>query len=294
MPATAIGLLLRHGIGGMLMIAASVCLTIAVADDQCHSSHIDETVSVKSVIDGDTVRLSNGKLVRFIGINAPEIDHEGGQSQPLAISARDAVSKLIGPERRIAIQYGEERQDRHGRLLAHLYTLDGVNIQQQLLRQGLAFWIVVPPNIAAMECYRAAEIAARKQQAGLWRERYFSVKSIASLDQHTRGFVMLSGVIHRVGHGKNNIWLNLTDDTKNTSARQGLPYGKFALRIHRSDLHYFQDMMKDGVSDLSNWQGKRVTARGWIYADRHNSKAAQPQLLMQVKHPAALEFEPAP
>lgn len=265
----------------------------AHAHSPCSPLRVDETALVKTVVDGDTVRLTNNRLVRLIGINTPEIDHEHHRSEPGAETAREALVKLIGPSRRIKIQYGQEREDRHGRLLAHLFTQAGANIQQQLLQQGLGFWIAVPPNVYAIECYRAAESKARTQTIGIWNERYYSPKSIASLDQDARGFVVISAYIQRVGQGRKNIWLNLGDtltDKRDHPSAQGVArQSKVALRIYRSDLHYFQDLIKDGVADLSNWQGRRVTVRGWIYPDLH-SRQRPPQLVMQVKHPAALEF----
>ena len=41
--------------------------------------------TVKWVTDGDTIVLSNGKRVRYIGINAPEIDHDNHRAQPFPV-----------------------------------------------------------------------------------------------------------------------------------------------------------------------------------------------------------------
>ena len=108
-----------------------------VADDACNARHIDETVSVTKVFDGDTLRLADKRVLRFIGINTPEIDHKHGQTEPLAETARDELIRLIGRKKQVNIQYGSEQKDRHGRLLVHVFAIDGTNIQQSLLRQGL-------------------------------------------------------------------------------------------------------------------------------------------------------------
>ena len=110
-----------------------------VADDACNARHIDETVSVTKVFDGDTLRLADKRVLRFIGINTPEIDHKHGQTEPLAETARDELIRLIGRKKQVNIQYGSEQKDRHGRLLVHVFAIDGTNIQQSLLRQGLSF-----------------------------------------------------------------------------------------------------------------------------------------------------------
>jgi len=43
--------------------------------------------SVKWVNDGDTIVLTNGWRVRYIGIDAPEIDHENQKAQPYGYKA---------------------------------------------------------------------------------------------------------------------------------------------------------------------------------------------------------------
>jgi len=40
------------------------------------------------VYDGDTVLLKNGAKVRYLGINTPEIDYEGGKSEFMAHKAK--------------------------------------------------------------------------------------------------------------------------------------------------------------------------------------------------------------
>ncbi|MBW2204759.1 MAG: hypothetical protein JRF52_11875, partial [Deltaproteobacteria bacterium] len=49
---------------------------------------------VVSVYDGDTVLLKNGAKVRYLGINTPEIDHEGNKSEFMAHTAKDFNQKL--------------------------------------------------------------------------------------------------------------------------------------------------------------------------------------------------------
>ena len=51
--------------------------------------------TVKWVNDGDTIVLANGWRVRYIGINAPEIDHENQKAQPFGYEARSFNNKLV-------------------------------------------------------------------------------------------------------------------------------------------------------------------------------------------------------
>ena len=41
-----------------------------------------QEVVVRRVVDGDTLRLVDGRSVRLIGVNAPELGKSGGTAQP--------------------------------------------------------------------------------------------------------------------------------------------------------------------------------------------------------------------
>ena len=47
-----------------------------------------EWVTVKRVNDGDTVQLADRRFVRYIGVNAPEINHERNTAEPFGFEAR--------------------------------------------------------------------------------------------------------------------------------------------------------------------------------------------------------------
>ncbi|MHB8822818.1 MAG: thermonuclease family protein, partial [Pseudomonadaceae bacterium] len=44
--------------------------------------------AVAQVIDGDTLRLTDGRSVRLIGLNTPELGRKGRAAEPLADAAR--------------------------------------------------------------------------------------------------------------------------------------------------------------------------------------------------------------
>ena len=219
---------------------------------------------VQNVIDGDTVRLQDGELVRFVGINTPEIDHETGQSEPFAEKARDVLRGLLGDKQpRILLQLDNETHDRHGRLLAHVFTTDGKNIQTQMISQGLGMWIVVPPNLRYMDCYRSAEQTARRQKIGVWSAQFKQPRDARSLSTKDRGFQWIRGKITRIGKGKTSLWLNFGDTA--------------TLRVRKDDLHYFDNQ------PLTALKGKVVTVRGWMYPYKK-------QIVMPLRHPASVEM----
>lgn len=221
---------------------------------------------VQNVIDGDTVRLTTGRLVRFIGINTPEIDHKTGQAEPFANEARDYLRAALGVKpRTVLLQTGRDKQDRHGRMLAHIFTPSGKNLQAQMIRKGLGVWIVMPPNLHYMDCYRAQEQVARRQHRGVWGAQFKQPRDAQSLGKQDRGFQWIRGRITRIGEGRTSLWLNFGDTA--------------TLRVYKDDLHYFKGQ------PLRNLKGKVVTARGWMYPYKH-------QLVMTVHHPATMKVQP--
>jgi len=226
-------------------------------------------VKISGVIDGDTVRLQNNKLVRFIGINTPEIDHEHGRSAPLAETAREFLQTLIDRQQgSILMQYDREAEDRHGRQLAHVFTMEGQNIQALLIARGLGVWITVPPNLQYLDCYRQQEQKARQQRLGVWAAQFEAPHDTALLTRRDRGFVWLRGKVTRIGHGKKFVWLNFGKGNGKGEA--------VAVQVHKDDLHYFSD------PTFATLKNKTVTIKGWLFPYKK-------QLVMRLRHPASLE-----
>src|SRR5258706_13154531 len=97
----------------------------------------DETVSVRWALDGDSLLLTDGRQVRLIGINAPELGKNGVAEQPLAREARDRATALTRG-RTVRLVYDRERADRYGRTFANRMLSDGRELPKILLRQSSA------------------------------------------------------------------------------------------------------------------------------------------------------------
>lgn len=235
----------------------------AVAD--CPADRTDERVRVAHVHDGDTLMLRDGRKVRLIGVNAPELPRADDPGQPYAEEARDALRGWLAPPNdELSLRYDRERFDRYGRLLAHLYRADGMSVQAWLLERGYAVAIAVPPNLEDQECYRRAEAGASGAGLGLWRLAYYRPLPGAEIgpDAPESGFRFVRGKVVRVGTGTGAVWLNLE--------------GGLALRIARPDLRYFPAFRPHDLV------GRTVVARGWLI-----TRGAAP--LMQIRHPSSLQ-----
>ena len=75
-------------------------------------------VEVRCVIDGDTFSVGRcggeGERVRLLGINAPEIEHDGQPAECYGDDARVVLNQMIGNET-VWLSFGSECQDQYGR-----------------------------------------------------------------------------------------------------------------------------------------------------------------------------------
>jgi micrococcal nuclease len=122
---------------------------------------------VAHVYDGDTIRLDNGEIVRYLGIDAPEIDHEGGISEFLAHEARRVNADLV-MGKRVRLQFDKERTDRHGRTLAYVFLDTGDMVNALLVRKGLAHVLSRRPNLEYRERLLEGQRAAMRERLGIW------------------------------------------------------------------------------------------------------------------------------
>jgi len=144
------------------------------------------TARVVAVGDGDTITVELGRRrerVRLIGVDAPELhespkldrDAERGRRSRRALQAEGAraraytAARLLG--RTVALEGDVQRRDRYGRLLAYVWREDGTLFNLELVREGWARTLTVPPNVRYADELRAAQRDARAARRGLWRGR---------------------------------------------------------------------------------------------------------------------------
>ena len=93
---------------------------------------------VKWVIDGDTVVLADGQKVRYIGINAPELAHDGQKAEPYGNAAKRFNASLVD-RKKIRLGFDKERNDQYERLLAYIFLKDGTCVNVEILSNGYAY-----------------------------------------------------------------------------------------------------------------------------------------------------------
>ncbi len=123
-------------------------------------------LKVRYVPDGDTIMLRDGTLVRYIGVDSPETAKKYSSSQPFAQKARSANQKLV--KNGVRLEYGPELLDHYERTLAYVYTDDGVFVNAQMLRLGLAWCLFVAPNTDRFDKLLAVQRLAMDEGQGIW------------------------------------------------------------------------------------------------------------------------------
>lgn len=220
-----------------------------------------ETATVRYVVDGDTVILDDERHVRLIGINAPELGHDGQPDEPYAAAARDRVRALV-EHQPVQLEFEEESRDHYGRWLAHLRLADGRSVETMLIKEGLASVVAIPPNIREVKRLQAAEDEARHEHRGLWADAYSRPVPAESLTSET-GYRFVRGRVTHVGQSRKFVYLDLTP--------------RLALRIERE---YWQRYFRGRPEAL---RGRELIARGWI-------TEYQGRLHLGIGHPAMIEL----
>lgn len=129
--------------------------------------------TVTRVVDGDTFWADDGSgnemKVRLTGIDAPEPRNSGKKLKGYFGSESSSyLTRLIGGQE-VRFEYDVSRLDRYGRTLAYVYLRDGTFVNAELVKNGYATVMTIPPNVRhADEFVKLAE-KARKQKRGLWK-----------------------------------------------------------------------------------------------------------------------------
>jgi micrococcal nuclease len=116
------------------------------------------------VIDGDTIELSDGEHVRYIGMDTPEMR----PVEEYAEAATEANRELVEGKTVIVVPDVELR-DRYGRLLAYIYV-DDTFVNAELVRRGLAQVATYPPNVRYQGYFLKLQREAREAGRGLWSD----------------------------------------------------------------------------------------------------------------------------
>lgn len=124
---------------------------------------------VKWVIDGDTVVLNDGRKVRYLGVNTPELAHDGHPAEPFAEEAKRFNASLVD-RKEIRLEFDIERSDQYGRTLAYIFVRNGALANAALLSSGYAYLLYHPQNQKYHSLLLQSQRAAMSAKKGIWKD----------------------------------------------------------------------------------------------------------------------------
>lgn len=143
-------------------------LILALAGGAASDPQRSEPVLVRAVIDGDTIDVSTYGRVRLLGIDAPEVSHGLDTAAPFGTEARQRLVSLV-LHRWVRLEHDGTRLDVYNRHLAYVVREDGVFVNAEIVRAGLAR-ISARTALARLAELRRAESEAKTFRRGMWGE----------------------------------------------------------------------------------------------------------------------------
>lgn len=126
---------------------------------------------VSRVIDGDTVELAFGQRLRYIGVDTPETHRREGDRWVTVHEAygeeAEAFNRRLVEGKHVRLEYDVQPHDKYHRLLAYVYVGDTF-VNAELLRQGYAHQLTIPPNVKYVDAFKRLAREAREAKRGLW------------------------------------------------------------------------------------------------------------------------------
>ena len=123
-----------------------------------------QKLTVVDVTDGDTLKLSDGKVFRLYGVNAPEV------KEPFYKEAVEFTKNLtLGKE--ITFEQEEKyKEDKFGRLLGYVFV-DGKHLNLELVKAGLAKVVLYEKRakIKYQDELLQAESVTKQNRLGIWK-----------------------------------------------------------------------------------------------------------------------------
>ena len=120
---------------------------------------------VDYVHDGDTLFLTDGRKVRLLGVNAPEV---GENAECYGDAATRALREMLPTGSHVHTVTDARETDRYGRSLLFLFTDDGALVNLELVRGGYAEVLVFDGDTLWVDELHDAEDEAYAASRGLW------------------------------------------------------------------------------------------------------------------------------
>ena len=235
----------------LAVVLLALTASVAVAEDPMLCGGKPSTVRIVEVVDGSSLRLEDGHVVRLVNVIAP-LPIDGDDN---AVRLAKEILAQIANGKAAAVFLSSEDKDRYGRLSAHAVLIgDKIWLEAELLSRGVAR-VFPSTNDKCMTALLKQEAKARAAQIGFWSEAKFGVfeaENVEGLLGAEGRFVVVEGVIRRIGESRGRVYLDFgrrfTED--------------FTIIVPDT----FRKVLLAQGSDPKSWRGRRVRVRGILFS----------------------------
>lgn len=242
---------------------------------------------VIDVIDGDTIQLSGGEMIRYIGINTPEVRERSGKEwiydpSPFSLEAKEYNKSLV-KNKFVKIKTDTQKRDKFGRILAYVYTLDKnlskfekfkvflgiynhkINnmVNLNILREGLSIVDIRLPNTKFLDVFVETQKISRNNRNGLWKTNLSAIAP-GKTKFHIGEIMTVEGIVSGIKDKGKVVLIEFKED--------------FSAVIFNSNLSFFRD---NNIS-ISNLVNERIEIYGMIKKYR-----GDPQII--ISHPCQVK-----
>ncbi len=130
--------------------------------------------SITKIVDGDTFWIDDGSAtglkIRLIGIDAPESQNRFRKKTGfLGKESTQFLTALTGRQK-VRLELDVRPVDQFKRTLAYAFLEDGRFINAEMVKQGYALVMTVPPNVKYADSFLVLQQEARENGRGLWAD----------------------------------------------------------------------------------------------------------------------------
>lgn len=167
----------NHSVLGSLFVVLLLLVSACSAPPPTQNWVKGETGTVSRIVDGDTLVLTGGQVVRLVSIEAPSPAYRDRAEAPHAEKSKRMLERLV-LGRDVQLYYPGITRDRYERALAHVYaqteTGKDIWVNASMVAQGGAYVRIYPDTERGSERLWPLERTAREEETGLWRLRDYA------------------------------------------------------------------------------------------------------------------------
>jgi endonuclease YncB( thermonuclease family) len=263
----------------LISILIGLASPVAAADGPLAKLDLElgERVAIAAAVDGQTLRLTDGRELRLASIDAPValsprigLRERADPALAALVNAAQAALTEIAAGQEAILRYERQRSDRYGRLVAHVETASGIWVQSELLARGLARVHATPDSATAATMLLRIEAEARQARRGLWVHAAFRVRRPEELGRWLDSFQVVEGQIADIRQTRARTWIDFEGEHGKTLVLSVATTARASFRAVKFD--------------LATLRGAQVRTRGWIqWLDGP---------LIEIDHPAQIEVLP--